>query len=192
MSVLDRLRYRARVWVINRLRRGLDGDDWLGAGHVRVVVEDEDGDIRRDDVGRNWARQSYVEHLVDRLDKNQSPAEAEATHFAIGTDDSVFPPSSGLLHNEINREGLDTGTYSEDADGLGFTIEGTFTAADTEDANGTNQTIYEVGMVDDSIPQPINRVNFLDGGDPGPIDLADGEEATVTFSFGFIAEEDAS
>lgn len=84
----------------------------------------------------NTAVQGLLEYLVDNLDKDQS-INKDASHLAVGTDDTTPASSNSSLNNEVFR-----GAVTSTTDQLS-TLK-TSTLIDTSEANGN--TLKEVGL----------------------------------------------
>jgi hypothetical protein len=76
-------------------------------------------------------------YIVDEIDSTQSPSDLDASHIAVGTDDSSESPSDSSLGNEVHREGVD----SSDDNGKNVKVQ---TLIGENEANGN--TLREVGI----------------------------------------------
>lgn len=80
---------------------------------------------------RNTVTDDHLDHIVDVFDPNQSPSSIDASHIALGTDDTTPSTSNSSLNSEQYREQHDSTTDNDNE--LEVTIE-----LDTTEGNGND------------------------------------------------------
>ncbi|WP_459191816.1 hypothetical protein [Halosimplex sp. J119] len=125
------------VWDVSTLREEIP--DWDDLDQTEKVARLQDLDVEPEQRGhsRNTVNDDWHEHVVDILDRGQNPDAVEASHFAVGTDNTAPTSGDDGLGGEVYRSSV--ATTSDDGRDLTVTC-----FLDSTEANG--HSLVEMGL----------------------------------------------